>query len=321
MFRLQLSRLLYSALCILCLVLLSAAKTQDLPVENVLWTDPGDPSTFDFTYGIGGPEQQPQPPFQFVDEDMSGTAPKINVTDGRGLAWNVKWRHEARPSVFCTRLVWACGYFVETEYFVPKGRIENVHGLKRASSFVSHDGSFLNARFQLRSGSPKFLKGRHWSWSENPFAGTRELQGLKILMLLLSNWDPKGANLAVFEDDRNGAHRYIYTDDDWGASLGKWGGIFTWSKWDCKGFAAQTADFIKGVEGDRIHWGFSGKHEKTLTDVTPADVKWILQYLGKITDTQIRQGLEASGATPEETACYAQALRQRIEKLQEVRSQ
>jgi hypothetical protein len=44
-----------------------------------------------------------------------------------------------------------------------------------------------------------------------------------------------------------------------------------------------------------------------------ADVQWLLQYLGKITDAQLRIGLEASGASPEETASYARSLRQRIQ--------
>src|SRR5581483_4228971 len=74
------------------------------PGRNILWTDPGDPSLRDFVNGTGGTERQPQPPFSFVDEDMLGTSPKVNITDGRGQDWNVKWRHEVSPSVFCTRL-------------------------------------------------------------------------------------------------------------------------------------------------------------------------------------------------------------------------
>src|SRR5215204_4378170 len=33
-----------------------------------------------------------------------------------------------------------------------------------------------------------------WRWEANPFAGTRELQGLKILMALIENWDLKDSN-------------------------------------------------------------------------------------------------------------------------------
>jgi hypothetical protein len=302
--------------------------------ENVLWIDPGDPSTFDFQYGIGGKERQPQPPFRFVDEDMEGTSPKVNVTDAHGETWNVKWGPEVSSSTFCTRLVWACGYIVEPEYFVRKGRIENTHGLRRAGAYISRDGSFVNARFQLRSNVPRFLDGKSWAWTNNPFLTTHPFQGLKILMLLVSNWDTKDArdmprasknhgsvntNLAIFEDDNNGNPRYLYANDDWGASMGQWGNIFTWTKWDCKGFASQNEDFIRSSEDRTLRWGFKGKHAQDMTgNISVEDVQWLLQYLDRITDEQIRIGLTASGATPKETDCYAGALRQRIETLKKV---
>ena len=198
------------------------------PGERLLWVDPGDPSGRDFVYGVGGPQNQPQPPFRFVKEDLSGTRAKVNVVDARGVNWNVKWGHEAHSSTFCTRLLWALGYFVETEYFVARGRIEGVHGLKRAKSRIDDYGEFEEARFQLRSDSPKFLAGQSWTWLDNPFVGTRELQGLKIVMLLVSNWDAKDSrntikqggqrvmdsNLGVFEDSSTGTQRYLYVNFD-----------------------------------------------------------------------------------------------------------
>src|SRR5262245_55143641 len=58
------------------------------PAERLLWVDPGDPATRDFVYGVGGPENQPKPPFRFVKEDLSGTRAKVNVVDARGVNWN-----------------------------------------------------------------------------------------------------------------------------------------------------------------------------------------------------------------------------------------
>lgn len=304
------------------------------PGQNVLWTDPGDVSLLDFRFGVGGVEGQPQPPFRFVSEDLSGTIAKINVIDAKGAAWNVKFGAEGRASAFCTRLLWACGYFTEREYFIDHGSIDGVHDLKRAKPRISSDGSFENARFQLRPESPKFLTGYSWAWNENPFVGTREFQGLKILALLVSNWDTKDArdfvrlngnrvmdsNLAIFEDNSSGLRRYLYADVDWGASLGMWGDKLTWTKWDCRGFAQQTPIFVRGVGSDgMIDWGFRGKHRKDMTEgVSIEDVRWLLQYLGKITDEQIRSGLEASGASTSETSCFGKALRKRIEQLQRV---
>jgi hypothetical protein len=288
---------------------------------DVLWTEPGDVASLDFSYGVGGPEGQPQPPFRFVNEDASGTNPKVNVMDANGRKWNVKWGEEANPSTFCSRLLWACGYFSQTEYFLAKGQINDARRLQRAQTFIAKDGSFVNARFQLRAESPKYLKGEHWTWTTNPFVGTHQLQGLKILALLVSNWDTKESNLTIFEAEANGTEerRYLYVDDDWGASFGRWGNIMSRSKWDCKGFTAQTANFVKRLDDGSLHWGFKGKNHKDVTsEITVDDVRWLLQYLGRVTDTQIRVGLAASGATPERVNCFAPALRDRIEQLQRV---
>lgn len=304
------------------------------PGKYILWSDPGNVSKLDFRYGVGGSKNQPQPPFQFVDEDMEGSAPKVNVTDSRGVSWNVKWGPEARGSVFSTRLVWASGYYVEPEYFVEQGKIEGAHGLQRAAPRISKDGSFKHARFQKRSGVPKYLAGYGWKWADNPFVDTPQLQGLKILMLLVSNWDNKDArdyaggllghsdmdtNLAIFEDKHNGQTRYYFADDDWGGTMGKWGGnLLAWTRWDCKGFASQTPEFLRHKEDGSLRWGYNGKHRSALTDITVSDIQWLMQYLGKVTDDQIRTGLEASGAKPEEVKCYSHALRQRIEQLRQV---
>jgi hypothetical protein len=301
------------------------------PGEHVLWADPGDPASLDFRYGAGGPDQEPQPPFHFLGEDLSGTTPKVKVKDNRGLNWSVKWGEETSPSTFTSRLVWACGYFVQAEYFVPNGRIEDTHDLKRADRYISKDGSFNNARFQIRADFPKYLAGQSWTWTKNPFIGTREFQGLKILLLLVSNWDAKDArntvsasngqflmdsNLSILEDTGTGGRRYLYFDEDWGASMGKWGNFFKRSKWDCEGFAEQTENFLQVRPNGEFKWGFEGKHKGDLVKgIDKSGLQWLLQFLGKITDEQIRTGLAASGATAAEVDCFSKSLRARINQL------
>src|SRR5262245_32883529 len=44
-----------------------AGKETLAPGDNILWLDPGNPSTRDFVYGVGGPENRPQPPFRFLN--------------------------------------------------------------------------------------------------------------------------------------------------------------------------------------------------------------------------------------------------------------
>lgn len=306
-----------------------AVQLKKLPAgQNVLWQDPGAVESLDLVWGTGGEANQPQPPFQFVEEELSGTTPKVKVKDSKGGAWVVKFGEEAKPSTFATRLAWACGYTVEVEYLIARGQITGVRGLKRAAAWVQKDGAFSDGRFQLRSDRPRFITGHNWAWTSNPFLGTRELNGLKILVMLLSNWDTKDArdltasqeadsNLAIFEEPDPDVPRYLYFISDWGASLGKWGGATTRSKSDCKGYAGQTPDFVQGSDKGMVRWGFVGKHNDDIVkNIRVTDVQWLLQYLGRITDEQLRRGLAASGDTPEEMDCYVHSIRQRINQLQ-----
>lgn len=291
--------------------------------QNVLWHDPGPVETLDFRYGIGGQEMEPRPPYQFVAEDSSGTTPKIQVKDAAGRHWVVKFGEEASADTFCTRLAWALGYYVEPQYLVAEGTIEGASGIQRARKFVeAGSGRFRAGRFQLRSREPKFLRTVNWSWSDNPFLGTPELQGLKIVMMLLSNWDDKdsrdeekrGSNTAIYQQ----GPLYFYFIDDWGGAMGHWGKYFTRSKWNAKGFREQSSDFVSIRDGG-IHWGYSGQHTDLMVrDIRFGDVSWLMQYLGRVSDEQLRAGLLSSGASEEETALYVEGLRMRIGQLQAV---
>ena len=287
-----------------------------------LWHDPGPVAAIDFRYGVGGAELVPKPPFRFVDEDLSGTDSKIKVKDANDRSWVVKLGHESRPDTFCTRLAWAVGYYVEPNYNVAQGVIEGVKDLRRAKKDVDPEGRFQNGRFQLRAGSPKYLRSVDWSWDENPFLGTPELGGLKVLMMLLSNWDNKdnrdaesrGSNTAIFQQD----DLLIYFIEDWGGAMGNWGKYLTRSKWNSKSFLRQSSDFAR-IENGQIRWGYTGQHTELLKrDIRPTDVTWLLKYLGQVTDDQLRTGLLSSGASEEETRDYVQALRVRIQQLQQI---
>jgi hypothetical protein len=310
-------------------------QVKKLPAgENVIWNDPGDVARLDFIYGVGGQQGSPAPPFHFLEEDLGGTTPKVKVRDAKGREWSVKFGVEAKPSVFSTRLAWACGYTVETEYLVGHGVIEGTHGLKRAKTEIQGDGSFIDARFQLRSDSPKFVNGYNWSWNSNPFVGSHELNGLKILVMLLSNWDTKDdrdfsgsgaagladSNLAIYQTGSSDRPRYLYFVSDWGASLGQWGPmLMVRKKWNCSDYAAQTPNFIQGQDNDAVHFGFVGKHNESIVNgVRASDVQWLLRYLGQVTDEQLRQGLASSGAAPDELECYLTQLRTRIDQLKRI---
>lgn len=162
---------------------------------STLWQKPDPVQTLDFASGVGGPSKAPKPPFTFVKENLGGHNPKIQVRDASGALWSVKWGEEVHAEVFVSRLVWAVGYIVEPMYFVERGRILNAGPLTRAKPFLDAQGNFANARFQLWDKTYKFLKTEDWRWDENPFLKTVQLNGLKILVMLTSNWDDKDARV------------------------------------------------------------------------------------------------------------------------------
>jgi hypothetical protein len=142
-------------------------------------------------------------------------------------------------------------------------------------------------------------------------------------MMLTSNWDAKdardgeGSNTSIYSKPRADANQRFYAFDDWGASMGKWGDFFDRDKWDPAGYQAQTKDFARLAPGGGIEWGYRGKHDPDITSgILVHDVRWLLTYLERITDKQLRAGLRASGATEAEIEIYSRSIRERIEQLQ-----
>jgi len=293
--------------------------------QPVLWHDPGDIGGWDFGGDVGTGISVPRPPYTFLREDLSGTQPKIFVRDAAGVTWNVKFGYEAKGESFCWRVVRACGYFAEPNYLVPDGVIQGLRPLQRGGDWIHADGHFTNGRFQYRYPNLKFRGDQNWRWDEPPFAGTKELSGLKILIMLFSNWDNKdarvgaggsGPNTAIFQD----GGKQIYAFTDWGSGMGRWGDGTDQTNWRCDDFSRQTPGFVHGVEHGRVVFGYRGDlNEGFDTNIPPEHAGWLMLYLGRITDAQLHAGLKASGATDAEAGCFTRALRERIEQLRRVR--
>src|SRR5207244_3210007 len=81
-----------------------------------------------------------------------------------------------------------------------------------------------------------------WSWYENPFTGTREFNGLKVMMALLNTWDLKQIN--------NGSVGGQYAVADLGASFGRTGNSFTRSKGVMNDYA--DTKFIEKVTATHV---------------------------------------------------------------------
>src|SRR5580704_2592973 len=88
---------------------------------QTLLKEPQPASSFDWTWGSGGQEMAPRPPFQFVKEELAGTNPKVEIKDGAGKHWTVKFGSEVEADTFAPRLLSAIGYAAEPTYFVRSG--------------------------------------------------------------------------------------------------------------------------------------------------------------------------------------------------------
>lgn len=296
---------------------------------HVVWRDPGNVARLDIASGPGGPDGAPAPPFTFIEEHSNGSQPCVAVKDARGRLWRVKWGNEVRSENVAVRLAWACGYFAETTYFIHEGTIDGAEGLQRAKDCIGEDCRFTEARFELEDPEVRMLFEEHsWAWNDNPFLDTRELHGLKVLTMLLSNWDTKdrrdvarGSNTAIFEHRLSRWRREArYLIIDWGGSMGRWGNnIVTRGRWDLEGFEAQTPQFVAGVQDGPVQFvqfGYSGQRTADVAQgIRVSDVEWLYRYLGHITDEQLRETLAASGADEDETDRFARALRERIAQL------
>jgi hypothetical protein len=295
-----------------------------------LWRDPGPAADRDLVYGPGGRTTLPVPPFVFLEEHTTGSQPCVSVRDARHRRWRVKWGAEVFAECFAVRFAHACGYFAEVTHFVKSGTIECHAPLGRASDCITgEDGAFFDARFELDDPHVNKLFEEHsWSWNDNPFLNTPELSGLKIVVMLLSNWDAKdrrdvarGSNTAIFEErvphfprPRHEAH-YLITD--WGGAMGKWGTtVATRGRWDADGFEAQTPQFVTGVENGDVCFGYKGQRTADIAAGIPvAHARWFVGITGGLSERQLIDGLNASGATDDEAARFARALVARIGQL------
>jgi hypothetical protein len=293
-----------------------------------IWREPTEDDVTDLRFGPGGRDGVPVPPFRYVEEHLAGSQPCVAVRDARDRLWRVKWGYEAKPEAFAVRFASALGYFAEITHYVASGTIEGATALSRARNCVAEDGTFSDARFELEDRSVRMLFDEHsWSWDDNPFVGTPQLSGLKIVNMLLSNWDTKdrrdvsrGSNTAIFEHRvaRWGWEaRYLITD--WGGAMGKWGSnVVSRGRWDVEGFEAQTQTFVTDVRDGFVCFAYQGQRTSEIArGITLEDAAWFYDIARRLSEPALRDGLRACGATEEEAVRFARALHDRIRQIGE----
>jgi hypothetical protein len=297
----------------------------------VLWQDPGDISTKNLFYGQGGKDGQPVPPFTFIDQYKHDSNPKFDVRDANGHSWRVKLGAEARPEIVASRLLWAVGYFAEDDYVLPRATVPSLH-LHHTAHSVENGDEVINARFARKPGGEKRIAS--WKWKENPFSGTREFNGLRVMMAVLNSWDLKSENNAVYSNKKTGQELFLVSDT--GASFGS--NSVRMKNVNGKGNVEKYAEskFVTHETETEVSFGTPAPPTDLLMesggmlaplyfkrlgydwigdDIPRADARWIGSLLGQLTHQQLVDAFRAAQFTPQETNEYVSILEDRIAQL------
>jgi hypothetical protein len=280
--------------------------------EPVLWREPVDIESRDLFNGPGGEAMKPDlSRVTFIkDQAAGGYSINYRVRDGAGKVWVAKLRDEAQPETAAVRLVWAVGYMTEINYLVPCVKIEGApaRNVKRCEG-----GGFANVKFEARPKKVKRLAG--WQWANNPFGGTKEFQGMIVLMSLMNNWDLKDDNNRIIFVPRGagGGPELQYVLSDLGATFGKTGGFMSRSRNRPQDFA--KSKFIEGVEGNRVKFAYGGKNSGLFANITVEQARWIGSWLSRLSDKQISDAFRAANYAPDDVQLLNGAFRARIAQL------
>jgi hypothetical protein len=316
---------------------IDGAKTS--AARPIIWLHPGNVSKRNLYFGPGSPEMAPVGPFSFVEEDKGGESPKFVVRDAHGHKWTIKLGPEAQAETVSTRLVWSVGYFAEEAYYFNEARINGLPRLSRGQEYVSGD-TVRAARFEPKR--PGMTRGSTWSWHDNPFENTREMSGLKVLMILLNNFDARSENNRVVYVDGPRGREARYYVTDLGATLGRAGGLGgTRSKNDLADFL--STEFVRGVDArDGVvefdydtrpsglghlsvlyppYYRHEVNKEKAMRGIPVTHARWIGSLLNQLSDEQLRDAFRAAGYSEGVRESYVGALRQRINQLTQLPNQ
>jgi hypothetical protein len=313
------------------------SKDNDKPISQSavhnasIWRDPGDIASKDMFYGVGGASGQPVAPFTFVSEDTNGTNPKFDARDANGTKWRVKLGEESQPEVVASRLLWAVGYYVNTDYNLHVATIQGLD-MKRGEKRIHNGEQVIDARFARKPG--KDTKVAIWEWKSCPFRDTREFNGLRVMMAVVNNWDLKDVNNAVYTNRKTGQQTFLVSDI--GATFAT--NTLETSRAKDKGNVNSYVDskFITKTTPTTVDFGTPGAPTSVLVksggvlakdyfkrrgfdwigdNIPREDARWIGNMLGQLSHQQLVDAFRAGNFPPESIEEYVTVLEQRIAQL------
>jgi hypothetical protein len=253
-------------------------------LRSQLWIDPG--TERDLFWGVGGRRLAPDAdaPYKVIEVKQGGFSSGLTVTGPQGREWSAKFPPEAPTEVVASRIVWGVGYHQPPIYYVERWSAEGAPDANPQQP----------ARFREKKPDLHGLDaGDSWSYYQNPFVDTPELNGLLVLQVMLGNSDLKDQQNVVYKlsDAFEGARTW-YVARDLGQSFGRTG-VFNAPRGDIEAF--EQTPFIVGMLGRYVRFDYRGRHAPLIDHMTPADVRWICERLERLTDHQWQEAFRAGG--------------------------
>jgi len=266
-----------------------------------LWIDPGKEPR-DLFWGIGGKKYAPKPdaPYKFKERDNTGFSTKYEVKDADDVEWSAKIGPEAQTEVLLSRILWGLGYHQQPIYYLPSWTLAH-DGVKSTES---------EARFRPKLKEFERLD-EYWWWQQNPFVGTRESNGLLVVLLMFNSTDLKNDNNSIykFKEPVEGADRWFVVRD-LGAALGETGKMYP--RRNCLECFEQHG-FITAIDGDHVQFDYVGRHQELMSMIRPADVRWAAERLQKLTDQQWHDAFRAANYSESDANRYIRKLKEKID--------
>jgi hypothetical protein len=252
-----------------------------------LWIDPE--VNRDLFHGAGGARLAPNPKalFRVTQVKIGGFSAGYNVVDDQNRRWSAKFPPEASPEVTVARILWGLGYHQPPVYFLPEwqARGADLPNPQYPARFREFDPDFHGMAY----------KG-NWSFYDNPFLGTRELNGLLVVQAMLGNSDVKDSNNGLFELKTPAESATLwYVVVDTGHSFAR-----STNTEPVGGDVAvfEKRRFIVSSANGTVALNIQGKH-RGLFDRIPAEhVVWVCERLNRLTDEQWRDAFRAGGYEP-----------------------
>jgi len=259
----------------------------------------------DLFWGVGGKTLAPDAgaTYRVLAIKKGGFSAGLTVEGPGKREWSVKFPPEAPTEVVASRIVWGAGFHQPPVYYVGRWNAEG----------APDPNPQLPARFRENKPDLHGLKGEGiWSYYQNPFVGTKELNGLLVLQVMLGNSDLKDQQNELYKlkTPLEGADRW-YVARDLGQSLGRTA-VFEAPRGDLLAF--EQTPFITGMSGRYVRFDYHGRHTELIDHMTVEDVRWICTQLRRLTDTQWQDAFRAGGYAPEMADRFIRRFKQKIEE-------